>query len=635
MILKFSCSILFLTAHLFLFALSPLEARWALEGDANVECLQSDTTYKVDKFGKWTMEFDIHAKILNEAGRQALSVLTFTYDATRSTLEVLEAKTSAHGNEFIVPKQKIEDKPLASDPLGLREEHQILIPFEQVSIGSIVHLKLRRKLFKTDFENYYYNSVAFGGDYLWRNASVTFESALPLFFKVNDPQNLLQVTENKEGPTQVLRIKLKKPLFRALVGEFNAFLDPETKTYVSVSTEKNYERVGKIQGKQYQPILTEQLPTVLDSIRIAASKIKDETACIDTIVSHLIEKIHYLGNWNSAEGNLVPRTLTQIVTTGYGDCKEYSACLAAILNALGYQARIALVQRGEIYLEENNLPGINAFNHAIVKAISPSGKTYWIDPTNITTMADGIYPDIADRPALVLDPNKPEYEHIPPVDYHHARSQIEQTITLRDDGYVATQGSFCLQGEKGHGFTQELIMNQPSVLKEHVIKTLCRGADPINPILTLPVVTSRKVETLKSTYSYAEENTLIHTNLGYAFPLESTWHQPYVETSQKHEGAIFVGHPETRVKKTIFKRANAENLNNLEFSIQTPWLNAKREVFVSDEGITVTETVEQLTSVISAKDLKSPQFEELRKTLRKYCDGAAVIFSTLSTDESD
>jgi hypothetical protein len=137
---------------------------------------------------------------------------------------------------------------------------------------------------------------------------------------------------------------------------------------------------------------------------------------------------------------------------------------------------------------------------------------------------------------------------------------------------------------------------------------------------------------LNASYGYEEKNTLLHTNQGYAFPLESTWYQPYVGTSQKHEGTIFVGHPETRIKKTIFKKAEAENLEALAFSIQSPWLNAKREVFVSEEGITVIETVEKLQSVISAKEFNSPQFEELKQKLRKYCDGAAIIFSTLNID---
>ena len=630
MLLKFPYLVFLTAAYMFFCPLlsSRVEARWALKAEANVECLQNNVTYTVDKSGSWTMEIEKQLKILNESGRQELSVPIFTYDATRTTMEILEAKTSTNGKKLVVPKQKIEDKPLASDPLGLKDEHQILIPFEQVSVGSIIHLKLKQHYFKPDFEKYFNHEVKFGDNCLWQNTTVVINSELPLFFKVNDPQNSLEVIEHKEKGNHVLKIKLKKPLIQSLVAESqDAFLDPETRTYVSISTEKDHQRMGKIQGKNYQPILTAPLPKAFDHIRSIASNIKDETDCINSVVSHLIKRISYLGNWNSAEGHFIPRTLEEIVRTGYGDCKDYSISLAAILNALGYKARVAVVKRDEIYLEENKLPGTNQFNHAIVKVVSPSGKTYWIDPTNNTTMADGIYPDIADRPALVLDHENPTYERIPPIDYRHAKCIWEEKITIRDEGYVAISGSSCLQGEAGKNLTQYLIMNPESVVRENLLRAYCDGGDPINPILTLPKSISSKVQDLVVSYSYEKENTLTPTNLGDAFPLKSTWHKPYVVTSQKHEGAIFVGHPQTRVGKKIFKKAKAKNLNSLAFSIKTPWLNAKRELITSDEGITIIETIEQLKSVISAKELKSPQFQKLRETLRKYCDGVAIILS--------
>jgi hypothetical protein len=636
MLLRSPLSIFFFAAYVLFcpFLNSQLEARWGLEKDANIEYLTDDTIYTVEKTGKWTMESEVQIKILNEAGRQALSVITLTYDATRSTLEVLGAKTTTNGKEYAVLKQKIEDKPLASDPLGLRNDHQILIPLEQVAVGSTIYLKLKEHIFKPDMDKYFNHPVSFAQGYLWKNVNVTFKSELPLLFKANDPKNSLAITQKKEGGYNILKVKLKKPLFQSLVAESeDAFLDPATETYVSVSTEQDYQRIGKHEGKQYNPILTAALPKAFEDIRNAASKIKNETECIDMIVSQLIKKVNYLGNWNSAEGHFIPRTLEAIVTTGYGDCKDYSVSLAAILNALGYKARVAVVYRGEVYVEGNRLPGLNQFNHAIVKAVSPSGKTYWIDPTNITTMADGIYPDIADRPAIVLDPENPIYERIPPIDYRHAKFSWEEATSIKDEGYVVTNGSICTQGESGKGYTEALTMHPHSVVKEFMAKDFCNSGDPINATLNLPELTSPKVQPLKVSYSYEEENTMLLTNHGYAFPLKSTWHKPYVATSQKHEGAIYVGHPETLVGKKFFKNVKAEDIKSLEFSLKTPWLNAKREIVASAEGVTVIETVEKLKSVISAKELKSPQFQTLRNTLRKYCDGVAIILSQPSVDQ--
>lgn len=623
-------SILLVILAMLLSSLSSFQAnaRWAKENEANIECLNSETLYKVNKDGSWTMDFDIQLKILNEAGRQALSTLTYTYNAALCTLDVIEAKTSSNGREIIVPKDKIEDKPLASDPLGLQKEHQILIPFERVTVGSIVHVKLKKKLFNPQFKNYFSLFVTAGANYVEKKGKITIESELPLFVKSNDPRHSLAITESKNKAKHTVQIDLKKPIFEALFDETeDSYGEHELFTSVSISTEKDYERIGKLTANLYQSLLISSLPEELQKIRDVASKIKDETDCIDTVVAYLIERISYLGSWNTAEGLMAPRSLEAIITSGYGDCKEYSACLSAILNSLGYQAKIALVKRSNVYLDDNNLPNLEKFNHAIVKVISPSGKTYWIDPTNLVSMAKGIFPDIADRPALVLDPEHPTYEHIPPIDYRRAISNYREMITIKDDGYVGTEGSFSLEGETAKDYVEYLNMHHISTVKEGLIKKLCKSSDPINPALTLSECTTCKVIPVNATFSYGEKNILTHTNLGKAFPLKGNWHKPYIVTSQKDEGALYVGYPQTVVKEKIFKNVSAENLEQLAFSIQTPWLNAKRELSVTKEGIIVTETIEILKSIISAKDLKSKEFAKLKDTLRNYCEGGSIVFS--------
>lgn len=617
-------------AYILFFALSSPQAhsRWAEKTEANIECLKSDSVYKVNKDGTWTMETEIQLKVLTEAGRQALSTQTYTYDATTSTLQVIEAKTNSNGEEAIVPKEKIEDKPLASDPLGLCEKHQILIPFECVTVGSTIYVKAKQHFFKPPFESYFANHLTFSSGYLWTQHKTTIESELPLFWKANDPRNNLDIRETKDKSKHTLQVTLKRPILEQLTGESkHSYGEPALYTSVIVSTEKDYQRIGKLEAQFYQRVLTAPLPKDLERIRDIASKSKSEVDCIDTIVAHLIEKISYLGSWNIAEGHLAPRSLETIITSGYGDCKEYSACLTAILKSLGYHADIAVVHRGEAYLEERTLPNHSEFDHAIVKVVSPSGKTYWIDPTNVVSMAEGIFPDIADRPTLVLNPDNPTYERIPAINHQDATNNLEQTIIITESGHIQREGCFCFKGEAAKGLTECLNTHQLSLVKEALINSLCEGSDPIDPMITFSKGVSRKVKPLNVAFRYGENHITTHTNLGNAFPITSNWYKPYVAVSQKDEGALYVGHPETFVKKTLFKGLSAQQLDKLAFMIQTPWLNAKRELLATEEGVVVTETIEILKSIISAKELKSSEYGKLKDTLRKYCDGVAIIFS--------
>jgi hypothetical protein len=56
--------------------------------------------------------------------------------------------------------------------------------------------------------------------------------------------------------------------------------------------------------------------------------------------------------------------------------------------------------KGE-YIEEEMPAGALNFNYFVVKVIAPSGKMFWVNPTDITTMLKGVSPNIADRSAVV------------------------------------------------------------------------------------------------------------------------------------------------------------------------------------------------------------------------------------------
>jgi hypothetical protein len=619
-------------AGLFILQLLPtqLQARWLLPEEANIECLDYKVTFKINEDGTYTVDEEQRFKILTEAGRQRMATQAYTYDTTLSRLDISDARTTTSGVDYIVPRDKIETKPLASDGMALSQKNQILIPFQQLEIGSVISLKKRTHAFLAQIDKCFEYKANFSNGILWNNVDFRFESKLPLNFKLSDYFNVFDVTETKGDHGHVLQFKSKRPHISALIGESqNSFIDAECETGFAVSTETSYERCGKIEGKTYQEALESPMPEPLKNIIANTKNIKDEAECIDTVVTHIIEKITYLQSRTLADGHIAPRSLQAIIDSGYGDCKEYSTCLAAVLKALGYKAQIAFVQRKEPYKVDNGTPGPLRFDHAIVKAIAPSGRVYWIDPTNDVVMSDGIFADIADRPVLVIDAKQPTLEHIPAIDYRHAKREIAETISIKQDGSVLNEGTYSLQGETAMDTALFMVHNKESVYRDVFLRGLAKNADLIDPVVDLRnAPKSRKVIPFSLTYSFGEENVLMHTNQGYAFPLESHWQVPYIATSKQDVGAIYVGHPETRILKLTLKNARAKNLETLAFDIKTPWLNAKRELVVKGDDINVTTTVEIMKGIIPAKDLKSQQFCELREKLRKLCH-VAILLDTI------
>ena len=80
------------------------------------------------------------------------------------------------------------------------------------------------------------------------------------------------------------------------------------------------------------------------------------------------------------EHNLKPRSLQEICSTRFGDCKDKSVLLARLLRELGLEAWPALVNTYWQDRIQEYGPSPYAFNHAIV-AYLHDGELRWLDPT--------------------------------------------------------------------------------------------------------------------------------------------------------------------------------------------------------------------------------------------------------------
>jgi hypothetical protein len=66
----------------------------------------------------------------------------------------------------------------------------------------------------------------------------------------------------------------------------------------------------------------------------------------------------------------------------FGDCKDKSLLLVALLRALGFKADVALVNSTRGYALSYALPSIDAFDHAIV-TVEIGNERYFLDPTRL------------------------------------------------------------------------------------------------------------------------------------------------------------------------------------------------------------------------------------------------------------
>lgn len=152
-------------------------------------------------------------------------------------------------------------------------------------------------------------------------------------------------------------------------------------TWVSLSSLSKWEDLAKKLAPSYHSVINQPLSATFKAIAESATSESPDENKINTVTSLLNEKVQYMGDWRTVSGKYYPRDLEKIADSQFGDCKDFSASTAAILQELGYKVQPILVMIGTTSISNPEaLPNMGNFNHVMLKVTNRGGKTYWIDP---------------------------------------------------------------------------------------------------------------------------------------------------------------------------------------------------------------------------------------------------------------
>ena len=613
-------------------------ARWATTKDAAVSYDLWKLTIQVEKDGSYTQHKEIQATVLKNSSIHAFGNFVLTYNGSSQEIKVLSAKTINNGKEFPVDLNFIEDKPLASSFKGFDQTRQVLVAFPHVQLGSKIYIRYRHRVKIAPYKNFFSFSKIFGWSFM-RNANVTIQSALPLHYKVNDPYRLLKVayrTRKKDQRKYELNIQSRGPIFKKILDEKYAFVNYNLFPWVEASTTKKWDQMVQYLLPKYQEKISESLPQVYQEIVKSAKKIKTSSQDqIDFILSSLIKKIRYMGDWRPINGGYVPRSLSTIVETGFGDCKDLSVSLAAILRALGFQAEVALVYRDAVRhsSHEFKLPSASAFNHAIVRA-KINNQVFWLDATNEIAYSKGLFADLVDRSVLILQSPKAKLMRTPKMQSAGSEYHILQNFEITKRNLVKVIGDIFFKGRSAIGFTgASLNQSKKSIDYQFVQFT---GAADISTLKKWKVegydLSSRIVKdfSVKLSYLMEKNSTLFgyKTQFGpvFLFPRPIDLNLFYIRT-QDRISDLFLSQP--RRMLFISKMKNIKPIGELKFNcrLKSKWLDISREM-LSLDPLVIKDIYEFKQAQISIRDLKSKRFARLQRDIRACITQFLMIYKT-------
>lgn len=183
--------------------------------------------------------------------------------------------------------------------------------------------------------------------------------------------------------------------------ESEAYLPPDVAVspHLAISIGDSWEALAN----RYFKLVEERVsPAIRTGILPAPKPLPAEPLeKIRAITALLHREIRYTGV-EFGESALVPQPPAVVLERKFGDCKDKSALLIAMLRAVGINAHFVLVNSSAGADVDPELPGVSGFNHAIVVAELPNGAgEVWIDATADLLPAGTLPASVQGRRALI------------------------------------------------------------------------------------------------------------------------------------------------------------------------------------------------------------------------------------------
>lgn len=184
---------------------------------------------------------------------------------------------------------------------------------------------------------------------------------------------------------------------------------------LTLSTGTSWERVASAYRALVEPRLAQDpghaaVTAFAAEVRKAAGPRATREALVEAANRQLHPRVRYTGV-ELGSAAIIPAYPSVTLERGYGDCKDKSFLLLAVLRELGVPAELALLLTGPGQDVHPELPGWGMFDHAIVRV--PGKTDLWVDATDATRRAGQLPGMDQDRLALPIREGSRELVRIP------------------------------------------------------------------------------------------------------------------------------------------------------------------------------------------------------------------------------
>lgn len=611
----------FLSLILLLGAVSS-HARWLTKQESGSVIEKFFVKTDVQKNGASAQEVDYAVRVQSEDAKTSASVFTIEYNSLVDKVDVIEAYTLNGKTRVNVDKAAIErrDKGEAKDYDAIKV---CTVVFPQVQIGSRLFIKYRVASEKPVIEDRWSTLFSLYPGMWVEKFGMDVHSERPLYYEFKDPRGLANV---KQKDKFTLSITNKRELPGYVHAEKDPYFHPDSFTDILVSTEQNWQPFLDGVNKDFEKIQTAGLPPKLEGWIKEAARKKTPEEQILVLMEKMSREFRYFGDWRRHNGGIMPRALTEIESSRYGDCKDLSSLLVSMLRRLKVPANVALVRRGDNpYGQEADykLP-ILRFNHAIV-AVQLPNQTYWLDPTNPVSSLKA-FPDIAGRPAYVLDPKNPRFERLPeikPTDLMHVH---DYEYRFRTADTVAVKVSAQLKDLAPYHLANELMMRPKSEVLSSTLDYFSEGQEVRSFKYTKEPQTGRVLKDMPIAIDLESGRVTYNAGKAAFFVIPDAFLAGAFYETDARESDLKLGEEPysyrgvRRLKDTRLVGEAPEACH-----IESEWMTLNRLVKADGKDVIVSQQIDLKRPYIKREEFRSGPFRKLQEQAKRCFSRTGIL----------
>lgn len=330
---------------------------------AAVTVVRQHYTYEVSTDGTWTMEVDTARRVDEAPAVNGLGQAPVQYSESLQSVEILEAYTTTRdGKRIDVPADKIitQQMPASTGAPTFSDIKRKVVVFPQMEVGATVNVRYRIKQLKPFLPGLFSALATFNPYFEVQAGSVTLRA--PEKLKLHISSRDVQGGEVKSATRGQREWRWTYASASTVVPEEGSLVVESFSPYVAASSMETWSEFGKayMMGAEAAARVTPAVQKLADEI---TAGISDRRTQADALYRWVSTQIRYV-SIAMGVGGYVPHLADEIIAARYGDCKDKSALLTALLHAKGIRAMPVLINSGASYqLPDTVLLG--AFDHAI------------------------------------------------------------------------------------------------------------------------------------------------------------------------------------------------------------------------------------------------------------------------------